>query len=342
MRHTDPQQAHRRPSRNDPAEVSRKDAKPQRRDAELDSRTLSGGPPFGGGNSRPSGDVALPPLGGFASSRETPPTSWRRSWALGQTARTQAVRVCAIALVAWALAACAGGAPEAFEQANQLYERGRFTEATAAYEALLRSGSASPALLFNLGNAYFKSGQVGRALFNYRQAEALAPRDPDIRANLQFARDSVPGQPARPVGRWLRWAPRLTLNETAGIAALALWSWLGLLTLRQVRPALRRPLRSLAYLAGFLTLFLAGWTAASWETRRAGRTAIVVVPEATAHFGPFEESPAAFPVRDGFELPVTDTQGDWVQVTDTARPPGWLRREQVLLFPADAPATGAR
>ncbi len=338
MRRADPQQARRPPSRNDSADDSRKDAKPQRRDAERDSPRLLCGPPIGESNPYPSGVGALPSLGGFAARRETSAASFRRGCATNHAAWALRVnRLCVIAFVAWVTAALAGGAPEAFEQANQLYERGQFTEAAAAYESLLRSGSASPALFFNLGNAYFKSGQVGRALFNYRRAEALAPRDPDIRANLQFARDSVPGHPARSVDRWTRWLPRLTLNETAGITALALWGWLGLLTLRLLRPALRRSLRAATYLAGFLALFLAAWTAATWEVRRAGRTAIVVAPEATAHFGPLEESPAAFPVRNGFELPVTDTKGDWFQVTDAAHRTGWLRREQVVLFPLDAP-----
>src|SRR5438552_9134717 len=92
----------------------------------------------------------------------------------------------------------------AFDQANRLYEEGKFTEAAAAYEKMLQQGQASPALYFNLGNALFKAGQVGRAVLNYRLAERLAPRDTDIRANLKFARGSVaPGATPTP-GWWQR------------------------------------------------------------------------------------------------------------------------------------------
>jgi len=245
-------------------------------------------------------------------------------------------RLGVFALVAWAAQVQAASAPDAFEQANQLYERGQFAEAAAAYETLVGAGTVSPALLFNLGNAHFKAGHVGRALLNYHRAEELAPRDPDIRANLQFARNSVLGASLRPANRWIRWLPRLTLNEAAFVAAIAFWVWLGLLTLRQLRPTTRRPLRAATVLAGLLTVILVAFTAANWHLRRAVLTAIVVVPEATVHHGPLDESPSAFSVRDGFELEATDTKGDWLQVTDAARRIGWLKQEHAVLFPVMA------
>ncbi|HEU0039111.1 MAG TPA: tetratricopeptide repeat protein, partial [Verrucomicrobiae bacterium] len=70
----------------------------------------------------------------------------------------------------------------AFDAANRLYEQSKFAEAASAYEKLVQNGAVSPALCFNLGNAFFKASQVGRAIAAYRQAERLTPRDPDVRA----------------------------------------------------------------------------------------------------------------------------------------------------------------
>ena len=80
-----------------------------------------------------------------------------------------------------------------FDTANKLYAQSKFKEAATAYNQLIEEGSISPALYFNLGNAFFKSGQIGRAIGAYRQAEEMSPRDPDVRANLQFARNLVSG-----------------------------------------------------------------------------------------------------------------------------------------------------
>src|SRR5438309_7937754 len=87
----------------------------------------------------------------------------------------------------------AGDLSSAIEQANKLYEQGKFTEATVAYEKIIADGRVSPALYFNIGNALFKSDRIGRAILNYRLAEQMAPRDPDIRANLRFVRNHVNG-----------------------------------------------------------------------------------------------------------------------------------------------------
>ena len=75
-------------------------------------------------------------------------------------------------------------AATSFEQANTLYEQGKFQEAAAVYEGVIKSGRASSAVFFNLGNAYFKDGQLGRALMNYRMSERLDPRDPDVQAKV--------------------------------------------------------------------------------------------------------------------------------------------------------------
>src|SRR2546428_13519062 len=57
---------------------------------------------------------------------------------------------------AWSVAR-AEDVSAAFDQANKFYEEGKFTEAAAAYEKMLRQGQASPALCSNLGNTMVKA-----------------------------------------------------------------------------------------------------------------------------------------------------------------------------------------
>jgi len=82
-----------------------------------------------------------------------------------------AVWLCGVALgpaIAAAGAATADALAQ-FEAANRLYEQGRFAEAARGYEAILKGGSFSPAVYFNLGNARFKAGELGRAVVAYRR-----------------------------------------------------------------------------------------------------------------------------------------------------------------------------
>jgi tetratricopeptide (TPR) repeat protein len=221
-------------------------------------------------------------------------------------------------------------AASAFESANKLYEEGKFTEAAAAYGSLVQSRQVSAALYFNLGNALFKSGQIGRAIAAYRQAQQITPRDPDLRANLQFARNQTPAPTLSPT-RWQRWLGRLTLNEWTVLAAVALWLWLLLLAILQWRPALWLVLRTYVFSLAVLTVLLCACLAAALQETRFTRTAVVIAHEATVRYGPLAESPAAFTVQDGAELRVLDQKDEWLQVSAGPRRTGWLRRDQTIL-----------
>ncbi|PYM09683.1 MAG: hypothetical protein DME18_17555 [Verrucomicrobia bacterium] len=198
---------------------------------------------------------------------------------------------------------------------------------------MIASGRVSPALYFNFGNALFKSGRIGRAILNYRLAGQLAPRDPDIRANLRFARNQVNGADARLTTWWRRWIGHLTLNEWTVLAAVAVWLWFVLLALAQWRPALKKPLRGYTATVGAAAALLSASLALAGYDRFEVKSAIVVANEAVVRYGPLDESNRYYTARDGTELTVLDAKGDWLQVTDRNNRTGWLRREQVLLFP---------
>ena len=72
--------------------------------------------------------------------------------------------------------------------ANERYARGEYAASAQQYEALIYRGYEDPVIYYNLGNTYSRRGDLGRAILSYLRAEALAPRDPDIRANLDRAR----------------------------------------------------------------------------------------------------------------------------------------------------------
>jgi tetratricopeptide (TPR) repeat protein len=219
-----------------------------------------------------------------------------------------------------------------FNAANRLYAEGKFADAAGGYEKILKTGGASPALLFNYGNAEFKSAHLGRAIAAYRRAALLAPRDAEIRANLDFARNQVHGVTLRE-GRWQNWVDTLTLNEGAVLTAVFFWLTLALLVARQIRPTLVPKLRTATRIFIALTIFSAtvlGLQAANHFTKA---SAVVVADNVTARSGPFDEAQSAFTARDGAELSVASRRDDWVQVVDGTGKIGWLPVKQVEVLP---------
>ncbi len=96
--------------------------------------------------------------------------------------------------ILWALPSGAMESREAdqlFLQAGQAYKDARFDEAIRLGEEILSGGRENAAVYYNLGNAYLKNQDLGRAIVNYLRARSLSPRDADVRANLSFSHTLV-------------------------------------------------------------------------------------------------------------------------------------------------------
>jgi len=237
-------------------------------------------------------------------------------------------------LLAAAAAARADSAADQFDQANKLYEEGQYAPAAAAYEKLAQSGPAAAAVYFNLGNAWFKAGQLGRAICAWRRAAELTPRDPDVRANLQFARNQPGvGAPALPGISWTRWTTHFTLNEWALLSSVFAALFFAVLTARQIGPAWKKSTTGLAW------TLAAGWVCGTaclglaLDARFGAQSSVVIVPEAVVRLGPDDKAASVFTVHDGAELLVVDRSKGWLEVADAANRRGWVPQNEVALAP---------
>ena len=216
-----------------------------------------------------------------------------------------------------------------FERANKLYEQNKYADAVTAYDNLIANGKVSAAIFFNRGNAFFKQNQIGKSIASYRLAEKMAPRDPEVRANLQFARNQA-GSAMPKAERWKNWLNRLTANEWTALAAIAFWSLFTLLAVAQWRTELKRTLSKFIFALAGIVFLLAIPLALSIQGFYSSDVAIVTAREAVVRNGPLDESQIAFRAGDGAELSVLDSKGDWLQVGDGRRV-GWVKRDAVLI-----------
>lgn len=223
--------------------------------------------------------------------------------------------------------------PAAFEQANLLYEQGDYPAAADAFLELIKGDQASAAVHFNRANTLYQMGDIGLALVEYHRALALDPRDPDIKANIQFTREKLGPNVTVPKTFWQKFMLQITLNEWTLLAALPYWIW----TLTWVislawanHPAWIRPLRQFGGLCFVVTgLFL---LMAAHE-RLGKEYAIVTSKEAVVRFGPFEESKSSHSLTDGLEVQLVDSKDDWRQIRDPRGQIGWVRENNLQLLP---------
>ena len=76
------------------------------------------------------------------------------------------------------------------KNADDEYKKGNYQQAIRDYEELLKKGP-SVELYYNLGNAYYRTDNITRAVLNYERALLLSPGDENIRFNLQMARSKT-------------------------------------------------------------------------------------------------------------------------------------------------------
>jgi tetratricopeptide (TPR) repeat protein len=222
---------------------------------------------------------------------------------------------------------------EEFDKANKLFEQGKYPEAIAIYENLIKNGKASPAVYFNLGNAWFKSGKIGYAIYNYLIAQRLAPRDPDIRANIEFARKHVASGAVLAKKKWTDVFKKLTLNEWAFLFAASLWVFFGLLAACQVKTELKQKLKLPITCSAIAIVLFSITLGINAYDRISEQIAISVTHEGSVRQGPLDQSPQKFPLKDGLEFIVLDSKDEWLQVSDYSGRIGWVKTNDVILLP---------
>ncbi len=211
--------------------------------------------------------------------------------------------------------------------ANQVYEQGNFDEAARIYEELVSSGIQDGVLYYNLGNAYFKQGDLAYALLNYERAARLQPRDEDIRANITIAREQRQSQYTnlepptftRIATFTQTW---LTLNEMA-LISLSLWLFFacGLLFYRILLGYLRskegiiqsslQVLLLFTFVLLSASLLLLGNRLYVEQTRP---KAIVLADEVQVFDDPDEVVDINFTLPRGTDVYLTEIRGSWAHI----------------------------
>jgi tetratricopeptide (TPR) repeat protein len=218
-----------------------------------------------------------------------------------------------------------------FARANQLYEEGRYEEATAKYEEIVASGLKNGRVYYNLGNAYFKQEKLGLAILNYERAHRLMSRDEDIKTNLAYARSQIVDKIETPdpglLGRWLASLQGLlTIDETT-ILAWALYLVMTVLALLAVFVWRWRRfcLYALPFLSILLILSLASLGVKLYQQERA-REAVVTAEQVDVLSGPGENYLLEFTVHEGTTLTVEEKRGDWWRMRLWRDLEGWAQK----------------
>lgn len=226
---------------------------------------------------------------------------------------------------------------DAWRRGNEAYLRGDYAAAISAYEQLDRQGIASADLIYNLGSAYYRQGQLGPAIWAWERAVALDPDADDAHYNLERARqaasrrvqDKIEGAEREPL--WIRAVTELSLSTETWLFVALYAALFAALTLRlAARRRAQAQGREDGPLWGTLAaIFGVGATLAG--ALLVGRLALsrtpfaVVLPDQVAvKEGADPNYRTTFEVHAGLRVRMLERDQGWVRVRLANGLEGWL------------------
>lgn len=231
-------------------------------------------------------------------------------------------------------AAESGAHERAFVKALELFDQAKtpddYRASARELESIVADGVYNGAVYYNLGNAWFRAGEYGRAILNYRKARPYRPRDPYLEANLLQALSSAPGRLPDPPAPWwshvLFWTDWFSAPAKVRLASSSLGLSAALLILAIL---LRR--RSLMTAMVTVLVFGSGLSVECLLNDPAKTQRAVIISETTARKGTGKDYEPAFDqsLKDGAEFRVLSETQDWIFGHFEGIGDGWVRKDDV-------------
>lgn len=217
-----------------------------------------------------------------------------------------------------------------FNLANEAYQNGDFEAAIDNYLKLLAAGIDNSTLHYNLGNAYFKTNQLGMAIACYHRALKLDPRNDDIIANLEFARqnmiDKVDPEATSPIWNWYRSVVLYyTANEWTVLTTIFLF--LSALILIYMIWTRERGMIVKGILATLLVLFAISGICGgvNINLNHLKSRGAIVVPEVSIKAGPGVNFDEQFIAHEGLTFDILNQESGWYLGVFDNRLKGWIK-----------------
>jgi len=221
---------------------------------------------------------------------------------------------------------------EFYQEGNRLYQEGDFEDALASYLRLVEAGFESGKVYYNIGNTYFKLGELAQAILYYERARRLFPGDEDVQVNLDLAR-SLTVDEIEPLPRfwlfsavewWVGLLPRTLLIAVVVVSYLVGMGVMLLLILKRgVQVAAWGGRIALASGVVFL-LFGLNLAVREFELGRA-QEAVVFQSRVDVMSAPLDdETLTLFTVHEGTKVRIDRLSDEWAEVALEDGRVGWV------------------
>ena len=229
------------------------------------------------------------------------------------------------------------------QQADSAYTADNFVLAEALYLKALEVGGSSTTLYYNLGNAYYRQGNLGKAIVNYERALKLDPTNADARANLEFVNSKITDKQIDS-GSYMDSVWEVTVGmfhaDTWAVIALVLFAiFLGALAAYIFSSAVA--VKKASFFGGLIVFILTVCAViisfAAANRVNSDKYAIILPPSSQLSTSPREarsQSEQAFLLHEGTKVEIIDSivnpgEGMWYEVLVGHGERAWVKASEV-------------
>ncbi len=211
-----------------------------------------------------------------------------------------------------------------FVKANEAYNKGEYSEAINGYEQIIKEHEL-PDLYLNLGNAYMKIQSSGKAIFYYKKASELAPRDPDIRYNLKYAKDKTVDK-IEHTSSLTDYLPPATQGEFLVLLTLfSILFWGSQLVVLYKKLEIFKWLRTIFALLFIITAIPFGVTLV--KNRPFG---VVTVAETNIYSAIGKDNVVLFTLHEGTDFTIVERVDQWRMIELADGKKGWIAQDKII------------
>jgi len=224
------------------------------------------------------------------------------------------------------------------DQGNKAYQEKQYAKAIDLWRACVDQGIKNTNLYYNLGNAYYRQGKLGFAIFYYESAHRLAPGNEDISHNLKFAKKLTRDKTEEtdieenPILKTLFSAHHiLSLREQLWIILILIWFILVISTFRvfQKSPRLKNICSGIVLIltsVGGITALSAGYKIYIRQTNHVG---VVTASSADVISSPSTYGQVLNTLSEGTTFQVLNAQNGWVQIKLGDKIKGYVENSEI-------------
>ncbi len=215
--------------------------------------------------------------------------------------------------------AYAGSPAEEYNKANLHYSKGEYERALEIYTGIR---IVNPDLEYNIGSAYFATGNIGKARLHFERSLKLRPSDEETIANIDYIKKVKPDRETYSDENVVITVFSNVLNSFPIDNGLVILLVLYLTTCfvfglgKMTQDALvKRKLSGLLIVALTMTGVMVVAVSVRLYNVRSDQFAVAVKPVIHALSAPVRDAPSNFSIHEGAKVRVNRVEGDYAYIT---------------------------